>query len=217
MRALALPLQLARSRDPSSRVAPGATVDSMEFQSTVSTLQAARAYDQAARNIRGDGAICNFPVSEKEQANTARYLDRVAASVRKRRHGQAIGPGSGVCMRRLTARQRAKLKSQGGADAAALDDAAVAGGDTGSDGAASESAAAGSATGMADVPPSTASVLATKRMITKGNARQRLRPGIVDGRPGLATAAPPGVCIFRCGCRSCMCSTAFPSILMLAG
>lgn len=93
-------------------------------------LQAAAAYDAAARQIRGEAAICNFPVTEKEQQNAERYLDRVASATRKRRHtsgGDADTPA--LSQRRLTARQRAKLSS--------------AGGDTGSAGGAEEPAPSG--------------------------------------------------------------------------
>lgn len=83
-------------------------------------LQAAAAYDAAARQIRGEAAICNFPVTEKEQQNAERYLDRVASATRKRRHttgAEADTPA--LCQRRLTARQRAKLTSAG-ADTASV-------------------------------------------------------------------------------------------------
>ena len=77
-------------------------------------MQAAAAYDSAARQIRGDSAICNFPLTAQEEENTARYLDRLAASVRKRRHVSADAEQPPLCLRRLTARQKAKLASSGG-------------------------------------------------------------------------------------------------------
>lgn len=77
-------------------------------------MQAAAAYDAAARQIRGDSAICNFPLTVQEEENTARYLDRLAASVRKRRHVSADAEEPPLCLRRLTARQKAKLASSRG-------------------------------------------------------------------------------------------------------
>ena len=77
-------------------------------------MQAAAAYDAAARQIRGESAICNFPLTSQEEENTARYLDRLAASVRKRRHVSADAEEPPLCLRRLTARQKAKLASAGG-------------------------------------------------------------------------------------------------------
>jgi hypothetical protein len=85
-------------------------------------LQAAAAYDAAARQIRGDSAICNFPITEKEQENTERYLDRVAASTRKRRH--AVGhdcAAPAACLRRLTARQKSRLAGQTGLSVADIE------------------------------------------------------------------------------------------------
>lgn len=75
-------------------------------------MQAAAAYDSAARKIRGDAAICNYPVNPQEEANAAKYLDRVAASVRKRRHGGGDDAEPPLCLRRLTARQKSKLANQ---------------------------------------------------------------------------------------------------------
>eukprot|EP00892_Ulva_mutabilis_P012380 jgi/Ulvmu1/9514/UM053_0002.1 len=81
--------------------------------------EAAAAYDAAARQIRGEAAICNFPVTEREQENADRYLDRVASATRKRRHTSgAEADTPALCHRRLTARQRAKLSSAGTASAA---------------------------------------------------------------------------------------------------
>lgn len=75
--------------------------------------EAAAAYDSAARAIRGPGAICNFPSTAQERENTARYAERIAASLRKRRHGRADAGGTdAVSLRRLTARQRARLASR---------------------------------------------------------------------------------------------------------
>ena len=85
---------------------------------TASTyVQAAHAYDAAARSIRGDSAICNFPENEQEAANAHRYHDRMAATQRKRRPGTAAGTASAG--RRLTARQKAKFgPGDGGAGGA---------------------------------------------------------------------------------------------------
>eukprot|EP00892_Ulva_mutabilis_P008931 jgi/Ulvmu1/640/UM010_0010.1 len=79
--------------------------------------EAAAAYDSAARKIRGDSAICNYPVNPQEEANSAKYLDRVASSVRKRRHGGGNDAEPPLYMRRLTARQKSKLANQRSSEA----------------------------------------------------------------------------------------------------
>lgn len=89
-----------------------AVTEMCDFSRAGVRVQAAAAYDSAARKIRGDSAICNFPISPQEEANTAKYLDRMAASVRKRRHGGADDAAPPLCLRRLTARQKSKLASQ---------------------------------------------------------------------------------------------------------
>ena len=73
-------------------------------------MQAAAAYDDAARQIRGENAICNFPKTEQEQENAERYLVRVGGS-RKRRTDSAMGGPPANSQRRLTARQLARAAS----------------------------------------------------------------------------------------------------------
>ena len=133
-------------------------------------MQAAQAYDRAARSIRGASAICNFPATAQEEQNTAKYLDRVAASVRKRRHGHAEASDVPVCMRRLTARQRARLAANPPPPP-------------------TEAKAAPA--------PAGGSVLATKKMISKASSRPRQTRVTAQGvygtvqRATVATSAVP--------------------------
>lgn len=75
-----------------------------------SVLQAAIAYDTAARAIKGSSAICNYPETAAERQNTEQYLTRVDTSARKRGRTEAPEMSGLPCAppaRKLTARQRA--------------------------------------------------------------------------------------------------------------
>jgi hypothetical protein len=177
-------------------------------------MQAAQAYDKAARSIRGANAICNFPANEQEEQNTAKYRNRLATSVRKRRHGHAESSNMPTCMLRLTARQRARLESSSHhvsspQDTASAAAAAAAKSDVQKDGSRSKA----SPTPASHLPPVAASVLATKKMISKGNCRRRIlrvsgQDQLLDRSSGSAALASSGAATAACTdhlCRrSCM-------------
>jgi hypothetical protein len=76
------------------------------------SVQAAAAYDTAARQIRGENAICNYPQTQQEQQNAEKYLVRIGNNSRKRRNDATTGVGAPAStQRRLTARQMARAAS----------------------------------------------------------------------------------------------------------
>jgi hypothetical protein len=181
-------------------------------------MQAAQAYDKAARSIRGANAICNFPANEQEEQNTAKYRNRLATSVRKRRHGHAESSNMPTCMLRLTARQRARLESSSHHASSPQDTAAAAAAaksDVQKDGSRSQAAP----TPASHLPPVAASVLATKKMISKGNCRRRIlrvsgQDLLLDRSSGSTALASSGAATAACTAhlcrRSCMTRCTLP-------
>jgi hypothetical protein len=170
-------------------------------------MQAAQAYDKAARSIRGSSAICNFPANEQEAQNTAKYLSRLAASAGRCRHNHAESGGMPVCTRRLTVRQRARLESSGSRGGTAKT------GKPGAEGLVEEASGSKSRKGGAEAAPSAGSSnLATKKIITKGGCRARAaRPEVpldrvsaTSGSSGVASSAGVIPFPFVFFCLACM-------------